>query len=247
MKRNWMIIIFVGLIIFSTTEANALIFINEFLADPPNGIAGDANGDGVRSSSDDEFVELLNTGSSAVDISNWTLADGTQIRHTFAVGSVLSPEERLVIFGGGILNPSSYWAVTATGHSLSLNNTGDQIILRNVLNQIIDQVIYGSEAGFDQSLTRFPEGSESFAKHLSVSGAGLAFSPGADVEGHFHPTHAEIPEPGTFFLLPLLGLISNAAGKFRRKKESRSNHNDCVQNLRRVEFSASRICRRYEK
>ncbi len=221
MKKNWIIgitIVFMGIIIFPTAEVGAAIFINEFLADPPNGILGDANGDGIRNASDDEFVELLNTSPSSVDISNWTLSDSVRIRHIFAEESMLLPEERLVIFGGGILDTSLYEAVVASGHSLNLNNTGDQIILRDALNQIIDQVVYGREAGFDQSLTRFPEGSGAFAKHLTVSETGLAFSPGTDVEGRFRPVHTEAAEPAALLLLPLLGLISNADGKFRRKK-----------------------------
>jgi uncharacterized protein (TIGR03437 family) len=36
------------------------VFINEVLADPPNGFAGDANHDGVRDGTQDEFVELVN-------------------------------------------------------------------------------------------------------------------------------------------------------------------------------------------
>ncbi len=210
MKKKWVIgitMVFIGIVIFSAAKAGAAIFINEFLADPPNGMPGDANGDGVRNSSNDEFVELLNMGTSSVDLSNWALSDSVRIRHVFAPGSVLSSEERLVIFGGGILNISSYTAVLASSHSLNLNNTGDQITLRNALDQMIDQVIYGSEAGFNQSLTRFPEGSGAFAKHLTVSEAGLAFSPGADVEGRFHAIHTEAPEPGTLFLLPLPGLL----------------------------------------
>ena len=35
------------------------VLINEVLADPPDGLAGDANHDGVRSSAEDEFVELV--------------------------------------------------------------------------------------------------------------------------------------------------------------------------------------------
>ena len=37
-------------------QADAVIVISEILADPPAGAAGDANGDGVTSSNDDEFI-----------------------------------------------------------------------------------------------------------------------------------------------------------------------------------------------
>ncbi|MCB9042932.1 MAG: hypothetical protein H6554_04100 [Chitinophagales bacterium] len=42
---------------------------------------GDANGDGVASSSDDEFVEIVN----ATGISGWTIALG--VRHVVSVAS----------------------------------------------------------------------------------------------------------------------------------------------------------------
>ena len=51
--------------------AEASVMISEILADPANGLAGDSNGDGTRSSDDDEFVELFNTSSAAVDLSGW--------------------------------------------------------------------------------------------------------------------------------------------------------------------------------
>ena len=47
--------------------------INEILADPASGLAGDSNGDGVRDFSDDEFVEVVNVSGASVDISGWTL------------------------------------------------------------------------------------------------------------------------------------------------------------------------------
>src|SRR5207253_643028 len=43
-----------------TGDPNRAVIINEVLADPPDGIAGDANHDGVRDGTDDEFVELVN-------------------------------------------------------------------------------------------------------------------------------------------------------------------------------------------
>jgi uncharacterized protein (TIGR03437 family) len=49
------------------------VIINEILADPPDGIAGDANHDGVRDSSHDEFVELINTTARDLDISGYEL------------------------------------------------------------------------------------------------------------------------------------------------------------------------------
>ena len=64
------------------------ILINEVLADPPAGIAGDANHDGTRSATQDEFVELVNTTTRDIDISGYDLltrgtSGNSTVRHTF--------------------------------------------------------------------------------------------------------------------------------------------------------------------
>ena len=54
-------------------DANRDVLINEFLADPPDGLAGDANRDGVRDSGDDEFIELVNTTTHDIDVSAYKI------------------------------------------------------------------------------------------------------------------------------------------------------------------------------
>src|SRR3989344_5867995 len=96
----------------STNSANAFILINEILADP----AGDANGDGIISTAQDEFIELLNSSDNPVDLSGWKLSDAIQIRHTFTLGTILSPHSFLVVFGGGSpVLPGINWKVASTG------------------------------------------------------------------------------------------------------------------------------------
>ena len=41
--------------------------INEVLYDPPSGLPGDANNDGVRDPNEDEFVEFVNMSDSCID------------------------------------------------------------------------------------------------------------------------------------------------------------------------------------
>src|SRR5690606_174984 len=53
--------------------AAAGLVINEVLADPPPGY--DANGDGVADTRDDEFIELVNAGEQAIDLSGAVIAD----------------------------------------------------------------------------------------------------------------------------------------------------------------------------
>ena len=160
------------------------MLIHEIHADPHNG-QGDANGDGTRDATDDEFVELANTTYAAVDISGWTLSDGNSVRHTFASGTVIPPREAAVVFGGGTPTGDFGHAAanglvfTASTGGLSLNNSGDTVTLKDDLGTVVQSVTYGSEGGHDVSLTRNPDMSNSpLVQHTTVSTGGARFSPG---------------------------------------------------------------------
>ena len=56
-------------------EPRPHVVIDEVLADPPCGDAGDANGDGARDGKADEFVEIVNLGAEPVAIGGWCLND----------------------------------------------------------------------------------------------------------------------------------------------------------------------------
>ena len=163
--------------------------INEFLADPATDITGDANGDGTRDSSQDEFVEIVNNTGDAVDISGWTLSDAVSVRHTFPLGTVVPDEAAIVVFGGGTPTGDFGWSIvqTASAGQLGLNNAGDQITLSDGVS-IISTVSYGSEGGDDQSLTRDPDVTGSFVKHsTATNSAGALFSPGTLIDGSLFP------------------------------------------------------------
>ena len=70
------------------------IIFNEVNYDPADDLAGDANGDGIRSALGDEFIEFFNAGP-ALDISGYTVSDASQIRHTFPAGTII-PQNRRV-------------------------------------------------------------------------------------------------------------------------------------------------------
>ena len=83
------------------TTGGESVVINEIHYDPALDITGDANGDGFRSATEDEFVEIVNTSGGELDISGWQLLDGVGLRHTFPAGTVLANECSVVVFGGG--------------------------------------------------------------------------------------------------------------------------------------------------
>lgn len=172
-------------------EAAPLV-INEYLADPPDGPPGDANGDGARDSTQDEFIELVNASDAPLDIAGFTVSDAAQVRFTVPPGGVIPPREAAVIFGGG--NPSGpfgnasannlVFAVAASA-GLSLNNGGDSIIIKDPAgNEVARRDYPGSDGGANQSITRSPDVSGAFTPHLSApGGAGRPFSPGTLING----------------------------------------------------------------
>jgi hypothetical protein len=130
----------------SAADARA-IAITEVLADPPDGAAGDANGDGVRDASDDEFVELVNRGTTPVCLAGFALGDAAKPeRHVFPLGRALAPGAALVVFGGGV--PTGAFAgakveTAAFSGSLNLTNAGDVLTLRDATDRVVTQLSWG--------------------------------------------------------------------------------------------------------
>ena len=157
--------------------------INEIHADP-DPIAGDANGDGTPSTTQDEFVEIVNNSGDVVDISGWTVADSVTVRHTFANGTLIPDQCAIVLFGGGTPTGSFGGAVVLTAGSLGLNNGGDTVTLADAGGTVVQTAVYGAEGGDNQSLTRDPDLSGVYAKHSLANGSGGSlFSPGTRING----------------------------------------------------------------
>lgn len=165
------------------------IVINEINADP-DATNGDANNDGVVSTSQDEFVEIVNNTGAPLDVSGWTLADGNSVRHTFPAGTVIADQCAVLVFSGGTPNGVFGGAVVqvASSGALGLNNGGDIVTLNDGM---VDQAsaTYGGEGGNNQSLTLDPDiTGAAFVQHSTATGSGGAlFSPGTQIDGSTHP------------------------------------------------------------
>jgi hypothetical protein len=162
--------------------------INELLADPASGDAGDANGDGTRQSSEDEFIEIINNSASAKDISGWTLSDNSGLRHTFPAGTVVFPNCGVLVFGGG--SPTGFFGGMLVQNSsvgfLGLNNSGDTMTLNSGIGDAAVASYTGSEGGDNQSITLDPDvvGALPWVKHsLAAGSGGTLFSPGTLING----------------------------------------------------------------
>lgn len=168
--------------------------INEVLFDPPADLPGDANGDGVRSASEDEFIEFVNDSNQPVDLSGFTLYDATNLdlnepRHTFPAGTIIPPGGVYVLFGGGTPTGSFGGAmvgVSTTGN-MNLSNGDDVITILDLLgNTFLTFDTQGEGAGIDfgadQSVSRSPDISGDFLLHTTANPA-LLFSPGTRTDG----------------------------------------------------------------
>jgi hypothetical protein len=181
-----------------TADPNFSIIINEILADPDL-LIGDANCDDIVDSSDDEFAEIVNTGTVPIDLSGATLSDQFGLRHVFNFATVLQPQEAIVVFGGGTprldgtaVNPASWCVdvgpmvdvVTATGGATGFNNSGDTVTLAGPNGTVLDSYTYGGEGGDNQSLVRQPELKYTqMVHHLTALGAKEPWSPGTFANG----------------------------------------------------------------
>ena len=162
--------------------AEATVVISEVLADPPSGLAGDANQDGVRDTYEDEFIELYNAGSAPVDISGWRLGDSSPSSDSFfrfPANTIMEPGAYVVLFGGG--TPTGFTVpvyiddgkiggngLTGSGEDIHLiDDTGDTV-----------SVVSHTPWPTKQSLVRHPSDSDELVPHKTASTIKALFSPG---------------------------------------------------------------------
>lgn len=155
--------------------ATGRLLVNEVMANPDE----DMNADGELDGGDDEYVEVVNAGAQPLDLTGWTLSDGTSARHRFPTGSVIPPGGALVVFGGGTpeLAAGTTLVQVASSGALGLNNGGDSVKLADKDGLVIQQVTWFNDVGAGQSWAR--------AKDLDASASfGVqAPTPGVRVDG----------------------------------------------------------------
>jgi hypothetical protein len=174
-------LILTGLLFLLPAAAPAQVLISEILADPPANLAGDANGDGVRDTYADEFIELYNPGPDTVSLEGWSLGDDdaapADLFH-FPAGTILPPGGYLVLFGGG--TPTGFSApVFADDGRIGngLSNGGDTVLLRGAAGDTV-ALVEGGDWPAHLSVVRFPEGTGEWVPHDAPPGTGEPFSPG---------------------------------------------------------------------
>jgi len=104
--------------------------INEFLPDP--------EGDDLGA----EYVELVNAGSAPLDIGGYTICEDSQVCHTFGE-QVLLPDEAVVLYGRGD-HSHVPGALLSDAGRLSLNNSGDRLIITEPSGTIHEEVSWST-------------------------------------------------------------------------------------------------------
>jgi hypothetical protein len=158
--------------------------LSEFLAAPGR----DWDGSGAFSSRDDEWVEIVNGGSSVVDLSPYFITDGDSVAR-FGFTGTLAPGATLLVTGA----MSVAWE-RATAHpvfGLSLGNTGDKVMLWRVTGSdttLVEAYAYKThESSTDRAVGRTPDGNDwkledalnPYTGTVLPSGTGCPPTPGA--------------------------------------------------------------------
>jgi hypothetical protein len=135
--------------------AQSVLRLNEIMAGPSR----DWNGDGLYSSRDDEWVELVNTATYTLALDGFVLTDADSVPR-YALSGSLGPGERLMVTG-----KQSYDWEKANGqpaYGLSLGNTSDAALLWRIAGPetlLVDSYAYTShQAAADRSVGRSPDG-----------------------------------------------------------------------------------------
>lgn len=177
------------------------LVLNEVLYDPPaddnDPSMGDANNDGVRQAQGDEFLEIINTACSTINISGYLIydteaLDADEPRHIVPDGTILQPGQPYVIFGGGDPMGDFGGAIvqTASSGTINMNNSGDIVTITDGSgNVVLEFDIEPLSNNPDESYTRNPDLTGDFAQHDQdiPEANGALYSPGTMLTGMSFP------------------------------------------------------------
>ena len=164
-------------------SVRAQVVLNELMPDPASDWSP-TDGNEEYGSLEDEWIEIFNAGSEAVDVTGWRLRDAvSDSSWRFGFSGVLDSGEFFVVYG----NEAYQWE-DENGYAkngLSMNNTGDTITLVSADHvTVVDTVTYmGENVGDDRSWGRVPDGSPNWECNDGLNpadppGSGLPPTPG---------------------------------------------------------------------
>ena len=184
------------------------LFISEVLADPPSGLAGDANRDGRRDPYEDEFIELYNAGPVPISLAGWRLGDAGSLSDyfRFPADAIIAPRSYVVLFGGG--NPEGFTIPVYTDDGTigdGLTDTGETI---HLIDRHGHEIAFLSQSPWPnaQSLVRTSPDSSALVPHRTASQTQASFSPGYAPEP---PTGPAPPPPKPSYALVISEVLAD--------------------------------------
>ncbi|MEM7571613.1 MAG: lamin tail domain-containing protein [Bacteroidota bacterium] len=120
-----------GQIIVEAAGGNDAVVISEIMYNPPE-IGTDSL----------EFIELYNPGTTAVDLSDWTMSDGVEL--TFPAGTMIDAEGFLIICvnEAAFVNNYNYSGATLQWEEGALSNGGEEVAISNADGIVVDELTY---------------------------------------------------------------------------------------------------------
>ncbi len=92
-----------------------------------------------------EFIEIFNPTNTAFNLENWTYQDGSYSSKTFAAAT-LNPEAYAIVCDADDVSLfESFGQVIAINGTLSLNNPGDDLSLRNEFGELVFHIAYDDD------------------------------------------------------------------------------------------------------
>lgn len=91
-----------------------------------------------------EFVEVYNTSNNTFDLAGWTISDGSSTA-TLPTQPIAPGEYLIICATANVSLFQSFGTVVGVAGFPTLNNSGDQITLRNNTATLIDEVIYSDD------------------------------------------------------------------------------------------------------
>ena len=145
LKKYCLLILFCGAVFFVNAQiVNRFdIVIDELMADPIPQINLPNN----------EWIELRNTSSTAINLLGWRIADATGTSGSMPSYNLLPDSFVIVCTASAIAAMSAYGPTISVTSFPSLDNTGDVIYLRSPQNKIIHTVNY-TDAWYQNELKK---------------------------------------------------------------------------------------------
>ncbi|MCW9706026.1 lamin tail domain-containing protein [Fodinibius salsisoli] len=156
------------------------VFINEFRAEPYPGST--------------EYIELYNPTSYSFDLQHWTINDNRRNPASITNSSFILPPQSFVLIApdNTLLTEHPSIKLVAMDQFPSLNNSGDDIVLRNINGMLLDSLQYNAEWRTDS--TAFERRSTSVSGFYKENW-GHSLSPAGGTPGTFNQVEMDTNPP----------------------------------------------------